>query len=118
MLRANPAPKRLAPIDKSPTWISEAKMTDFLTRVELHGATTEDYAALDRAMAAVNFSKTIVSSRGLSYAMPTATYFSQAAGMSAADVRNLAIGAARGLGLRYDVITSAGETSFALHPSP
>ncbi len=93
-------------------------MTDFLTRVELHGATIADYEGLDRAMAAANFSKTISSSRGLIYDMPTATYFSQATGMSAAAVRNLAIGAARTTGLRYDIITSAGETAFALHPSP
>ena len=48
--------------------------------------------------------------------MPSATYFSRAVNMSATDVRNLAIGAARQTGRRYDVITTAGETAFALHP--
>ena len=91
-------------------------MTDFLTRVELHDAAAGDYEKLDQAMIAANFSKTIQSSRGLIYNMPTATYFSQAFGLSAADVRNLAVAVARGTGRRYDVITSAGETAFALHP--
>ena len=91
-------------------------MTDFLTRVELHGATDADYQVLDAAMVAANFSKTIRSSRGLIYNMPSATYFSQAFNLSAAEVRNLAIGAARRTGLRYDIITAAGDTAFALHP--
>ena len=91
-------------------------MTDFLTRVELHGATAADYDALDRAMIAANFSKTIRSTRGLIYAMPAATYHSQADNLSAAAVRNLAVAAARQTGRRYDIVTSAGETAFALHP--
>ena len=91
-------------------------MTDFLTRVELHGGSAEDYAGLDQAMAAASFSKVIRSSRGLLYHMPSATYFSQADGMSAAEVRNLAVQAASRTGRRYDVITSSGDTAFSLHP--
>ena len=91
-------------------------MTDFVTRVELHGATTADYETLDQAMIAANFSKTIQSTRGLIYNMPAATYFSQAFNLSAGEVRNLAVAAARRTGLRYDIITAAGETAFALHP--
>ena len=91
-------------------------MTDFMTRVELHGAGDADYRVLDEAMIGAHFSKTIQSSRGLIYNMPSATYFSQAFNLSAAEVRNLAIAAARQTGLRYDVITTAGETAFALHP--
>ena len=92
------------------------RMTDFLTRVELHGASPADYAALDQAMIAANFTKTIRSPRGLVYNMPSATYFSQAVNMSAAEVRNLAVGAAHRTGRRYDIITTAGDTAFALHP--
>ena len=91
-------------------------MTDFLTRVELHGATDADYQMLDQAMIEANFSKTIQSSRGLIYNMPSATYFSRAFNMTAAEVRNLAIAAARRTNLRYDIITAAGDTAFALHP--
>ena len=39
-------------------------MTDFVTRVELRDASVADYQALDMAMAAANFSKTIQSPRG------------------------------------------------------
>ena len=91
-------------------------MTDFVTRVELQDASLADYQTLDGAMTAANFSKTIRSPRGLIYNMPSATYFSQSPTMSAADVRNLAIAAARLTGRRYDVITTAGDTAFALHP--
>ena len=91
-------------------------MTDFLTRVELLEAADADYKTLDEAMIAASFAKTITSSRGLIYNLPSATYFSQAFNMSAAEVRNLAIAAARRTGRRYDIITSAGETAFALHP--
>ena len=91
-------------------------MTDFVTRIELHGGSAEDYAALDRAMTAANFSTVIRSGRGLLYHMPTATYFSQSDGLSAADVRNLAVRAASQTGKRYDVITASGDTAFALHP--
>ncbi len=91
-------------------------MTDFVTRVELHGATNADYQTLDEEMLAKNFSKTITSSRGLIYNMPSATYFSQAFNMTASDVRNLAVTAARRTGRRYDIITAAGDTAFALHP--
>jgi hypothetical protein len=92
-------------------------MTDFVTRVELHDATAADYATLDEAMAAANFATTIRSARGLIYKLPSATYFSQAFGMSAGNVRDLAIKAASRTGKRYDVITSAGDTAFALHPA-
>jgi len=91
-------------------------MTDFMTRVELHGGSAADYERLDQAMLGANFSKTIRSPRGLIYTMPSATYFSQAFNMSAADVRNLAIAVACKSGLRYDVITAAGDTAFSLHP--
>ena len=91
-------------------------MTDYLTRVALQGGTPADYDTLDRAMAAANFSKTIRSARGLTYNMPSGTYHSQAANLSAANVRDLAVAAARQTGKRYDIVTSAGETAFALHP--
>ena len=91
-------------------------MTDFVTRIELHGGSAEDYAILDQAMAAANFSKVIRSGRGLLYHMPSATYFSQADGMSATEVRNIAVQAASRTGRRYDIITASGDTAFALHP--
>ncbi len=91
-------------------------MSDFVTRIDLHGGSADDYASLDQAMAAANFSKVIRSSRGLLYHMPSATYFSQSDGMGAAEVRNLAVQAASRTGKRYDVIVASGDTAFALHP--
>lgn len=92
-------------------------MTDFLTRVELHDAVPADYDALDAAMLGSNFAKTIRSGHGFEYRMPSATYFSSADQMSAADVRNLAMAAARCTGRRYDIVTTSGEMSYFLHPN-
>ena len=92
-------------------------MTDFTTRIELQDATAEDYSALDAAMLGVNFSKTVRSVRGQEYKLPHGTYFSQAFGMSATDVRNLAASAASRTGRRYDIITTSGEVAFFLHPA-
>ena len=92
-------------------------MTEFTTRIELQDATAEDYSALDAAMLGVNFSKTVRSVRGQEYKLPHGTYFSQAFGMSATDVRNLAASAASRTGRRYDIITTSGEVAYFLHPA-
>ena len=92
-------------------------MTDFTTRIELQDASAEDYTALDAAMAGANFSKTVRSARGQDYNLPHGTYFSQAFGMSATDVRNLAASAASRTGRRYDIVTTSGEVAYFLHPA-
>ena len=92
-------------------------MADFLTHIELHDASDADYAKLDSAMDAANFSRTVRSGRGVPYRMPTATYFSQSFGMSSSDVRNLAMLAARQTGRTYDIVTTSGDLSFFLHPA-
>ncbi len=92
-------------------------MTDFTTRIELQDASAEDYVTLDQAMMGANFSKTMRSPRGQEYRLPHGTYFSQAFGMSAADVRNLAASAATRTGKRYDIVTTSGEVAFFLHPA-
>ena len=92
-------------------------MTDFTTRIELQNATAEDYAALDQAMLGMNFSRTVRSARGQEYNLPHGTYFSQAFGMSATDVRNLAASGASRTGRRYDIVTTSGEVAYFLHPA-
>ena len=92
-------------------------MTDFTTRIELQDASPDDYAALDQAMMGANFSKTVRSDRGQEYRLPHGTYFSQAFGMSASDVRNLAASAATRTGRRYDIVTTSGEVAYFLHPA-
>jgi hypothetical protein len=91
-------------------------MTDFLTRVELHDATSADYEALDLAMAGAHFATSIRSAQGVDYKMPAATYFSQSFNMSAVEVRNAAMVAVRTTGLRYDIVTTSGEMAYFLHP--
>ena len=92
-------------------------MTAFTTRIELQDASDADYAALDLAMQGANFSKTVRSPRGQDYRMPHGTYFSQAFGLSAMDVRNLAASAASRTGRRYDIVTTSGEVAYFLHPA-
>lgn len=92
-------------------------MSDFTTRIDLQGADTGHYEALDKAMGAANFSKTVRSSFGFDYALPVGTYFSQSFTMSAADVRNLAMVCAHQIGLPYDIVTTAGEVAYFLHPA-
>lgn len=92
-------------------------MPDFTTRIELHGATEADYRALDKAMGAMNFATIVRSSHGFDYKLPPATYFSQSFTMTAADVRNLAMSVAHTTGLRYDIVTTAGEMAYFLHPA-
>ncbi len=92
-------------------------MTDFTTRIELQDASVDDYTALDQAMTGANFSKTVRSARGQEYKLPHGTYFSQAFGMSAMDVRNLAASAASRTGRRYDIVTTSGEVAYFLHPA-
>jgi hypothetical protein len=64
-------------------------MNRFVTRVELQGATAQDYENLHAFMAQENFSRLIQSDDGRWFHLPTATYHSWCDG-SADDVRFLA----------------------------
>ena len=92
-------------------------MTDFVTRIELVEGVDWQYEALDQAMRGANFTTLVTSAQGVSYQMPKATYFSQSAALSARDVRDIAMAAASKTGLRYDIVTTAGEMAFFLHPA-
>jgi len=50
-------------------------MNKFMTRVELHQATWNDYEALHNQMQAQGFSRTIVGDTGLVFNLPPAEYF-------------------------------------------
>ena len=54
-------------------------MAQFVTRVELHSATEADYVKLHREMEARGFSRTIPSSDGKRYQLPTAEYWFEGA---------------------------------------
>ena len=92
-------------------------MTDFVTRVELVEGVDTQYEALDQAMLGANFATLVTSAQGVRYQMPKATYFSQSSTLSAREVRDLAMAAASKTGLRYDIVTTAGEMAFFLHPA-
>jgi hypothetical protein len=49
-------------------------MPSFTTRVELHRATNDDYDTLHEAMEGEGFSRTISTSDGATYHLPTAEY--------------------------------------------
>ena len=49
-------------------------MTSFMTRVELHGATYQDYVALHGHMTSQGFTNTIRSDAGKIYELPPAEY--------------------------------------------
>ena len=68
-------------------------MPKFITRVELHQATSEDYDTLHNEMAKRNFYRLIISDEGHHYQLPTAEYFASGE-LSAAQVREIARAAA------------------------
>jgi hypothetical protein len=89
---------------------------DFVTRIGLEDGEAS-YEALDKAMFAQNFATTYVSKEGIEYRLPRGTYFSQSFTITANDVVNFAIAAAVSTGKRYDIITTAGEIAYSLHPA-
>jgi hypothetical protein len=50
-------------------------MATYMTRVELHEATYNDYEILHAAMGNEGFSRTITGSDGVTYHLPTAEYY-------------------------------------------
>ena len=50
-------------------------MPNFMTRVELHNATYQDYENLHSAMETEGFERTITSDQGTTYHLPTAEYY-------------------------------------------
>ena len=65
-------------------------MARFTTRVELHGASSDDYERLHRAMEAGGFSRQITGDNGKTYRLPTAEYAFEHATMTTSDVCNKA----------------------------
>jgi hypothetical protein len=84
-------------------------MAKFLTRVELHGASGEDYETLHAEMAKLHFRRTIVAADGTVFALPTAEYqsISELPVENVRDLANLAVQATGKTGwiitVRYDV---------------
>jgi len=78
-------------------------VTDYLVRVELHGANYSHYELLHKAMAAKGFSRSIRGNDGKNYALPTAEHVISSTGDGAA-VRAAADSAAAATGLAHGVL--------------
>ena len=80
-------------------------MARFLVRVELHGASWDDYERLHAEMEYRGFSREVTSDNGRSYQLPTAEYVIRTeVGLEA--VRTLAANAAEATGQKYGVIVA------------
>jgi len=80
-------------------------MAKYLVRVELHGATWNDYEKLHSEMSYRGFSREVTSDDGGTYQLPTAEYVIQtSAGLEG--VRGLAAEAAKTTGRKFGVIVA------------
>jgi hypothetical protein len=80
-------------------------MAQFITRVELHDATWQDYEKLHQAMESENFYRVIKGSDNKWYRLPTAEYH-LVGEITASEVRTLASKAAATTGKRCSVLVS------------
>ncbi len=80
-------------------------MANFLVRIELHGATWNDYEELHVEMAGRGFSREIAGDNGQSYQLPTAEYVIHS-GAELSAVRGLAAAAAKTTGRKFGVIVA------------
>jgi hypothetical protein len=79
-------------------------MANFITRVELHQASWQDYENLHKQMEARGFSRTIRADDGVWYKLPTAEYVSTTSAL-VSQVRDLAKQAANATGKSNSVLT-------------
>ena len=84
-------------------------MSYYVTRVELHYATHEDYENLHGAMQRAGFSRLIVGDDGQTYHLPTAEYV-MIGDYDVAGVRSAAARAAATTGKRFAVVVTKGAS--------
>ncbi len=80
-------------------------MAKYLVRVELHGATWDDYERLHSEMSDRGFSREVTSDHGGTYQLPTAEYVIQTSA-ELEGVRALAAEAAKTTGRKFGVIVA------------
>ncbi|HDR8930285.1 hypothetical protein [Burkholderia vietnamiensis] len=90
-------------------------MPNFVTRIELHDATWENYDDLHTRMEGYGFSRTIPGINGERYTLPTATYYGESDTMTGREVLELARQAANATGKANSVITTQGDSNFYLY---
>ena len=84
-------------------------MSYYITRVELHYATHEDYENLHGAMQRAGFSRFIVGDDGETYHLPTAEYVI-VGDYDVAAVRNSAAQAAATTGKQFAIVVTKGAS--------
>lgn len=88
-------------------------MAGFVTRVELHSATSEDYDKLHAQMDARGFRRTITGDNGKNYHLPSATYYVSSSS-TIAEIRDSARAAATAIGKGSWIVTTEGNSSWYL----
>jgi hypothetical protein len=81
-------------------------MSSFISRVELHSATYQDYETLHAAMKRQGFSRTIVSNDGSTYYLPTGTYDVASTTSSLAQALTAAETAAKETNKKYSIVVA------------
>ena len=85
-------------------------MSTFITRIELHAATYQQYETLHKEMAVAGFRRTILGNDGVTYHLPTAEYACLGEFMLEA-VFNAAKAAASKVGVRFAVLCNQTASS-------
>ena len=84
-------------------------MSHFITRVELHHGTSDDYDQLHAAMARAGFSRMIRGSDGVTYHLPWAEYYVDSTS-TIEQIRSAAVAAANTTGRAAAVLVSQAST--------
>ena len=80
-------------------------MESFMTRIELHNASNEDYEILHAAMEKEGFKRTITSVEGTEYYLPTAEYY-RISQLSIQEILESAKRAANRAGKKYAAVVT------------
>jgi hypothetical protein len=84
----------------------DIEMANYIARVELHKADSDDYEQLHTNMANKGYSRTIQGSDGKNYQLPTGTYVVRNTSVSLDTALNAAKEAAKETGKNYSIIVA------------
>ncbi|WP_437827847.1 type V toxin-antitoxin system endoribonuclease antitoxin GhoS [Sorangium sp. So ce1153] len=87
-------------------------MAYFMTRIELHSATPDDYNTLHAAMEAAGFSRIVPAADGKHYHLPSGMYFLDSYADTAATVRDRANAVAATTGKSREVLVTQGTSAW------
>ncbi|XXT16530.1 hypothetical protein WME94_40495 [Sorangium sp. So ce429] len=84
----------------------------FMTRIELHSATSDDYNTLHAAMEAAGFSRIVPADDGKHYHLPSGMYFLSSYADTEATVRDRANAVASATGKSREVLVTQGTSAW------